>query len=882
MTYTSKSEGTKTPRGEAALDSRRPARVSTLARQHASGQMRRLLQQTLGNQGVLRRMESGLRINDVNDPAEKEADRVAAAVMAAPSAAANPITAAKSPAAAVQRKCASRAEEDDLHLQRKESSPTPIQSPPPIVGQVLNSSGQPLESGARKFMEARFGSQFEAVRIHSDTRAAESARLINATAYTVGNDLVFSSGNYSPHSAPGRRILAHELAHVIQQRRGGAAAASADSGGRLEHAAGEAARGVMQGESPVRVAGTSPVSIARLPGDTLPVSPFSQDKDVSEITPDARQQLIRLINKRLGDLDKQSSQPKPELPVLGVAIESLEAERARLFDWKKKLEAGSGILVVPGIARSSPPGPLASQSSSAASGPPPTATQGATQRGTHETPAKKNPLAFSDSADDAKNLFENYVGGGQSTSGNTSRAHTTPAGPGVPKGVPHTFEETLAAANVEPHTKQSGEPFKKLEPFSPLSKEAVAAATKEFYRKPGEVTLPDGQVVEIPPRPSGEIALDLGSGDDVYVPANATGVRADVVRKLSDELKSIERGPSSGEVANDIKKAREAISLGDLERAVQLTKEARSAQLTIPGGVAAMSIGDRLAESIKRAILKFPGTAGQQLLELLTPEAIATMAVFAAIYIIAHVALVGFAADIVAAGLLLITLKMAGDEVAAIVQEIADFASIASSAKTESDLDNAADHLASAISTLGVEVVVAILLHKAGKAAKPYLKPPRSANAVASVVTGEGKPVRVPLDIWRGGSTAPPARTPPSCWLARWASPARPAPYSWRRPAAAPRPKRCWRPCAGRPWRQKARRGRAVPTWGSCRSRGRGRPAFLRTRRAEQNPCGGWASGWTGRGYCWWPGSRPCRAPADDGYIKRLVHARTKVSMVVL
>ena len=146
MTYTSKSEGTKTPRGEAALDSRRPARVSTLARQHASGQMRRLLQQTLGNQGVLRRMESGLRINDVNDPAEKEADRVAAAVMAAPSAAANPITAAKSPAAAVQRKCASRAEEDDLHLQRKESSPTPIQSPPPIVGQVLNS----VRAAARK------------------------------------------------------------------------------------------------------------------------------------------------------------------------------------------------------------------------------------------------------------------------------------------------------------------------------------------------------------------------------------------------------------------------------------------------------------------------------------------------------------------------------------------------------------------------------------------------------------------------------------------------------------------------------------------------------------------------------------------------------------
>ena len=136
-----------------------------------------------------------------------------------------------------------------------------------------------------------------------------------------------------------------------------------------------------------------------------------------------------------------------------------------------------------------------------------------------------------------------------------------------------------------------------------------------------------------------------------------------------------------------------------------------------------MSIGDSLAESIERAILEFPGTAGQQLLELLAPVAIATMAVFAAIYIVAHVALVGFAADIVAAGLLLITLKMAGDEVAAIVQEIADFGSIASSAKTKSDLDNACRSPVSAFSTLGVEVVVAILLPKAGKAANPIWSP---------------------------------------------------------------------------------------------------------------------------------------------------------------
>ena len=89
MTSTRQGESSKKSKGETARSSRRPTQGSTLAPQHASGPTR-LLQQSLGNQGVLRRMEAGLRINDVNDPAEREADRVAAAVMAAPAGDARP------------------------------------------------------------------------------------------------------------------------------------------------------------------------------------------------------------------------------------------------------------------------------------------------------------------------------------------------------------------------------------------------------------------------------------------------------------------------------------------------------------------------------------------------------------------------------------------------------------------------------------------------------------------------------------------------------------------------------------------------------------------------------------------------------------------------
>jgi hypothetical protein len=85
------------------------------------------------------------------------------------------------------------------------------------VGNTLSSTGSPLEATTRKFMEAGFGQDFSHVRVHTDGAAARSARALDAAAYTTGGHIAFGRGNYSPGTSEGRNLLAHELAHVVQQ-----------------------------------------------------------------------------------------------------------------------------------------------------------------------------------------------------------------------------------------------------------------------------------------------------------------------------------------------------------------------------------------------------------------------------------------------------------------------------------------------------------------------------------------------------------------------------------------------------------------------------------------------------------------------------------------
>jgi hypothetical protein len=109
-------------------------------------------------------------------------------------------------------------EEEEETVQRKEAGPAPAAGPG-VASQIsgLRGGGQPLPQSLREFFEPRFGYDFSRVRIHADARAAETARQLQAKAFTVGHDVVFGEGQSAVEKTEGRHLLAHELAHVVQQ-----------------------------------------------------------------------------------------------------------------------------------------------------------------------------------------------------------------------------------------------------------------------------------------------------------------------------------------------------------------------------------------------------------------------------------------------------------------------------------------------------------------------------------------------------------------------------------------------------------------------------------------------------------------------------------------
>jgi Domain of unknown function (DUF4157) len=104
-----------------------------------------------------------------------------------------------------------------LELQRTAGNTSARALAAPAGGSVR---GQPLDDSTRAFMERRFGHDFGRVRLHTDEAATASARALDAHAFTAGDHVVFQRSLYNPHSTAGRRMLAHELAHVIEQRGG--------------------------------------------------------------------------------------------------------------------------------------------------------------------------------------------------------------------------------------------------------------------------------------------------------------------------------------------------------------------------------------------------------------------------------------------------------------------------------------------------------------------------------------------------------------------------------------------------------------------------------------------------------------------------------------
>jgi hypothetical protein len=154
----------------------------------------------------------------------------------------------------VQRKCTEceEKEAEDPALQRSATDSTPTASAPSSVHDVLRSPGQPLDASTRAFMEPRFGHDFSDVRIHTDKKAADSARSVNARAYTVGRDVVFGDAGYAPGSSEGRKLLAHELTHTIQQ-------------GASNSLVGRDAAPAVGVNQPPMIARYAPIRVARVP-----------------------------------------------------------------------------------------------------------------------------------------------------------------------------------------------------------------------------------------------------------------------------------------------------------------------------------------------------------------------------------------------------------------------------------------------------------------------------------------------------------------------------------------------------------------------------------------------------------------------------------------
>jgi Domain of unknown function (DUF4157)/Xanthomonas XOO_2897-like deaminase len=159
--------------------------------------------------GVPLLMKSDLAVGGIEDPEEHEADNFADEVMN------------RSSACSCGGTCASCGGGGAGVLRPKgggeASSPRAGRQAPPSVSEALAAPGKPLDGQARGFMESRFGHDFSRVRVHDDARAGRSAVDVGARAYTVGSDVVFAPGRYAPGSHSGRHLLAHELAHVVQQ-----------------------------------------------------------------------------------------------------------------------------------------------------------------------------------------------------------------------------------------------------------------------------------------------------------------------------------------------------------------------------------------------------------------------------------------------------------------------------------------------------------------------------------------------------------------------------------------------------------------------------------------------------------------------------------------
>ena len=262
------------PRTEQAIISREAAPAARAARpllarpsarvRPATGIDRLLeLQRTRGNAFVARAIQFKLAVSQPGDAFEQEADRVAESAVgkAGESQAAGTVDRAEEPDVAISRMCSDcseeigrqappleeedkdktaaslkrqKADEKDkdeglMQMKSADSAPFDVEADTESSIRGLSGGGNAMSAPVRSDMESRMGFDFSGVRVHNDSNAAGLARSVNAVAFTYGNDVVFGSGQYRPETEGGKKLLAHELTHVVQQTGGTPSRAKADA-----------------------------------------------------------------------------------------------------------------------------------------------------------------------------------------------------------------------------------------------------------------------------------------------------------------------------------------------------------------------------------------------------------------------------------------------------------------------------------------------------------------------------------------------------------------------------------------------------------------------------------------------------------------------------
>jgi Domain of unknown function (DUF4157) len=276
-----------------------------------------------------------LTVSQPNDACELEADRVADQVMRMP----DSVQAVQPGQPQINRQCACEQEEE---ITRKVGSDESVVENDGAIAQVnraVSSGGQPLDQPTRHFMESRFGHDFSQVKIHAHSQAAESAQTINARAYTLGQDVVFNTGEYAPNTESGKHLLAHELTHVVQQ-------------------SGSVQRQVMREESAELAIASPTDTLVPLDGEITPASAdvdtAGLDVDVASLFPEAAESeggelaSMKGINKAIANLAaalKASCSPDRSLTwadFKGSPSGSFSAETA----YKLQIQAIDGISII--------------------------------------------------------------------------------------------------------------------------------------------------------------------------------------------------------------------------------------------------------------------------------------------------------------------------------------------------------------------------------------------------------------------------------------------------------------------------------------------------------------------------------------------------------